>query len=133
MRLPFHRFVMLLLLPCLSSAGLADERRHRHERHGGGQPIVRIDVHRQHHHRPPIVRHEAHRHHHHRAPHIGSRIVVVSPWHVQPQPVVVLPPIPPPGEYWYYCANPLGYYPYVAVCNVEWQAVPPGFGAPPYR
>lgn len=117
MRLPRKLFVMLLLLPCLSGMGLADERRHRHERHGD---------------RPPIARHEAHRHHHPRAPHLGARIIVV-PWYVQPQPLVVLPPVPPPGEYWYYCTNPLGYYPYVAVCNVEWQAVPAGFGAPPYR
>ncbi|MDZ4251376.1 MAG: hypothetical protein U1A72_02225 [Sulfuritalea sp.] len=40
------------------------------------------------------------------------------------------PPIPPPGEYWYFCANPLGYHPYVAVCAVEWRKVVPGFGAP---
>lgn len=35
-------FVMRLLLPCLSSAAVADERRHRHERHLGSQsPLAR--------------------------------------------------------------------------------------------
>ena len=105
---------MFLLLPCLSGAGLADERRHRHERHWGSQP--------------PLVRHELHRrHHHHAAPHMGWRVAVGGPWYVQPRPVVVvLPPPPPAGQYWYYCANPMGYYPYVAACAVEWQAVSPG-------
>ena len=27
-------------------------------------------------------------------------------------------------QYWYYCANPSGYYPYVAQCSVGWQRVP---------
>jgi hypothetical protein len=30
---------------------------------------------------------------------------------------------PAPGQYWYYCANPAGYYPYVRTCG-NWQAVP---------
>jgi hypothetical protein len=29
------------------------------------------------------------------------------------------------GQYWYYCSDPSGYYPYVAQCNVPWQPVPP--------
>jgi len=33
-----------------------------------------------------------------------------------------------PTGYWYYCANPPGYYPYVQYCNGPWQPVPP---APP--
>lgn len=28
------------------------------------------------------------------------------------------------GDYWYYCRDPQGYYPYVRYCNVEWEAVP---------
>jgi hypothetical protein len=27
-------------------------------------------------------------------------------------------------QYWYYCSNPAGYYPYVAQCNTGWQTVP---------
>jgi hypothetical protein len=25
---------------------------------------------------------------------------------------------------WYYCSDPVGYYPYVTQCNTGWQAVP---------
>ena len=42
-------------------------------------------------------------------------------------PVVVVPqPSQPPAavQYWYYCPNPEGYYPYVAQCQVGWQKVP---------
>ena len=30
----------------------------------------------------------------------------------------------PYAGYWYYCADPPGYYPYVAQCNTAWQTVP---------
>jgi hypothetical protein len=45
-----------------------------------------------------------------------------------------------PGQNWYYCNNPPGYYPYVRSCAMPWQAVPatppppapgPGYGPPP--
>lgn len=39
------------------------------------------------------------------------------------------PATPAPSSYWYYCANPQGYYPYVQSCQGAWQpvpAVPPG-------
>ena len=32
---------------------------------------------------------------------------------------------PDAGQYWYYCSDPSGYYPYVPQCNVPWQPVPP--------
>jgi hypothetical protein len=43
-------------------------------------------------------------------------------------PVAVAPGAPPapPGQYWYYCRNPPGYYPYVPQCGGPWEAVPPG-------
>jgi len=28
------------------------------------------------------------------------------------------------SQYWYYCSNPAGYYPYVTQCNTGWQTVP---------
>jgi len=28
------------------------------------------------------------------------------------------------SQAWYYCADPAGYYPYVAQCNTGWQTVP---------
>lgn len=36
-----------------------------------------------------------------------------------PQPAPVAPP-----QYWYYCGNPIGYYPYVARCWGPWKRVP---------
>jgi hypothetical protein len=56
-----------------------------------------------------------------------------------PQPVVVAPapqvvyieqaqaPIAPPPvqQYWYYCANPQGYYPNVQQCPAGWQKILP--------
>lgn len=56
---------------------------------------------------------------------------IVGPyWYFYPAPVYPYPDpfVPPiagaltPG-YWYYCADPPGYYPYVPQCWVEWQAV----------
>jgi len=37
---------------------------------------------------------------------------------------------PAPSSYWYYCANPAGYYPYVQQCNSGWTPVAPQ-GVPP--
>ena len=31
---------------------------------------------------------------------------------------------PYPAQYWYYCSDPAGYYPYVTQCNTGWQTVP---------
>jgi hypothetical protein len=28
------------------------------------------------------------------------------------------------SQSWYYCADPAGYYPYIAQCNTSWQTVP---------
>ena len=58
---------------------------------------------------------------------------VVGPqWYFYPAPVYpypdpYMPPVmaaPTPARSWYYCANPQGYYPYVAQCAVPWQPVP---------
>jgi hypothetical protein len=55
-----------------------------------------------------------------------------------PQPV--LPPAavyaPPDGQapsqlIWYYCQNPMGYYPTVQDCNTDWQTVPGSVLPPP--
>ena len=46
-------------------------------------------------------------------------------------PPVVVQPAPqvpvqlPPPQYWYYCDNPQGYYPYVRQCPGGWRAVSP--------
>ncbi len=47
-----------------------------------------------------------------------------------PPPVTIIqqPPAiaaaPPPVQYWYYCDNPRGYYPYVQSCSRGWKPVP---------
>jgi hypothetical protein len=33
-------------------------------------------------------------------------------------------PGPAPAQYWYYCDNPAGYYPYVQSCSTSWRPVP---------
>jgi hypothetical protein len=50
---------------------------------------------------------------------------------VAPPPQVYVPPSPPvaaqppPLSYWYYCADPQGYYPYVRECPGGWRQVAP--------
>ncbi len=58
-------------------------------------------------------------------------------WYYYSAPVYPAPdPYLPPGiaagptPYWYYCANPQGYYPYVPQCFGPWQPVPPQAVAP---
>jgi hypothetical protein len=46
----------------------------------------------------------------------------------QPAPptVIMQPPAAAPApQYWYYCANPKGYYPYVGSCPGGWRPVSP--------
>lgn len=50
---------------------------------------------------------------------------------VYPYPDVYLPPqlatpsapAAPPAQYWYYCDQPAGYYPYITRCDHPWTAV----------
>ena len=58
------------------------------------------------------------------------------PYYYYPPTVVVSPPPAPPvyvereraEDYWYYCEQERGYYPYVKQCPGGWKRVPP---APP--
>ena len=65
-------------------------------------------------------------------------------WYFYPAPVYPYPnPYVPPAiivpaapagtapRYWYYCANPAGYFPYVPQCSTSWQAVVPQPQPPP--
>jgi hypothetical protein len=61
-------------------------------------------------------------------------VVVAPPPYVYPQPPVVVAPQQPqtyvqrnPEEnnYWYYCQNPQGYYPYIKSCPGGWMKVVP--------
>jgi len=65
----------------------------------------------------------------------GGTVVVGPPYYAAP-PVVVQqqPPVyaePEPGQnYWYYCQNPQGYYPYVNNCPGGWMKVVPPTNPP---
>jgi hypothetical protein len=43
---------------------------------------------------------------------------------VEEAPPVAAAPVGPPAQYWYYCNDPPGYYPYVPYCATPWQPVP---------
>lgn len=84
----------------------------------------------------------AHERHHSRA-RVGVFIgAPLWPWYYPPPlyyppAVITVPAAPPPvyieqapapptaQNYWYYCANPEGYYPYVKECPGGWQKVAP--------
>jgi len=63
-------------------------------------------------------------------PLVVGEITYVEPMPVAPPPVVVVPAPPPPPvvqaapQFWYWCDNPQGYYPYVQACSVEFRQVP---------
>lgn len=49
-------------------------------------------------------------------------------------PATVYAPAPSEGpsqQIWYYCQDPMGYYPYVQNCNNNWQTVPASVLPPP--
>jgi len=50
--------------------------------------------------------------------------VVVQQRYVAPPAPAVAPAAPAAEGSWYYCGNPQGYYPYVRMCNSQWQVVP---------
>lgn len=106
-------------------------------------------------------RHHRHHHqHHHGRAHLGfyfgAPLAWPGYWRHDPfyapfhdpfyyryrDPVILRPPPPPvyiermpapaPGaQFWYFCHNPQGYYPYVRECDVQWQAVAPDSLKPP--
>lgn len=124
-----------LMLPILVGPSMADERGREHRRdapgrwHGG-------DIHRFHEHDLAIWRGGHWRHGPH-AGRIGWWWVVGGVWYYYPARVIpypdpYLPPLvempqpaaPAAPQFWYYCRNPAGYYPYVPSCTTPWEAVP---------
>ena len=73
---------------------------------------------------------------------LGWWWIVGGTWYFYPSPIYpypdpyqppIDPVVPPTGpQYWYYCANPAGYYPYVPQCRIEWQRVPATVSPAPY-
>jgi len=49
---------------------------------------------------------------------------------VRDQPRVYVQPEQQPADYWYYCQDPQGYYPYVKKCPDGWMKVVPEVGPP---
>jgi hypothetical protein len=62
-----------------------------------------------------------------------------SPYYYPPPQPVYVQPAPPPvyveqnkaDDYWYYCAQPKAYYPYVKSCPAGWMKVVPGSNGAP--
>jgi len=52
-------------------------------------------------------------------------VVVQPPVIVQPPPPVYTQQPPSDPNYWYYCENPRGYYPYIKECPGGWMKVVP--------
>jgi hypothetical protein len=75
-------------------------------------------------------------HHHGSGLGIGAGLVLGSallwaatrpppvPVYVPPEPVVMAPVAPPQNNWWYYCRPAGAYYPYVATCATGWEVVP---------
>lgn len=129
-----HALAVVLLLPCLVGAGLADDRGRDRGRHVAARPAWHGEIGRFHEHDMQLWR-GGRWHHGHHGGRLGWWWIVGPTWYFYPArvetypdpyqpPVVVVPPAPAPVQYWYYCANPAGYYPYVAQCAVTWQQVP---------
>ena len=63
----------------------------------------------------------------------------VYPYPTYVPPAIIVqqaPPVPtglPPQQFWYYCDNPPGYYPYVASCSGAWREVPATPPNPPQK
>lgn len=82
--------------------------------------------------------------HHVRGPRFywhGSWVVGPGPWYpygyyaappvaIQQQPTVYVQPEQPEENYWYYCQNPQGYYPYIRSCPGGWMKVLPDVTPP---
>lgn len=73
--------------------------------------------------------------------HYGWWWTVGSLWYFYPAPIYPYPAyigpdyyydyndeFGPPPNYWYYCEDPPGYFPYVQHCNSDWEPVPPTDG-----
>jgi hypothetical protein len=68
---------------------------------------------------------------------ITPDLYTLPPDYVPPAATYAPPNYPPPPnqapsqQIWYYCQDPMGYYPYVRDCNGPWQAVPASVLPPP--
>jgi len=80
--------------------------------------------------------HHGQRRHHYRGPRYHWKGSFVIPWYpygyhvpppviIQNQPPIYVQPEQQEENYWYYCPNPQGYYPYIRNCDSGWMKVVP--------
>lgn len=124
---------ILLLLPFLAGIGPGMARDHHHGPPRAREPVWHGEIGRFH--ENDFERWRGGRWHHGRhLERIGWWWIVGPAWYfyparIDPYPNPYQPSAGPaprgPVErpYWYYCARPAGYYPYVARCTVRWQRV----------
>ncbi len=67
------------------------------------------------------------------APYYAAPYYAAPPVVIQQQPQVYSQPQQQQSDYWYYCQNPQGYYPYVKSCPGGWMRVVPEPAPPQYR
>lgn len=127
----FRKTLAVALVACL--AGAVSQPALARGGHGGG-----------HHGGGFHGRHHGGHHHHHGHRWHGSYGFYMDltpafwyPWYYHPYPyyggstIIVQQPVQyvsredNSGNYWYYCHNPKGYYPYVSQCNAQWVKVRP--------
>lgn len=142
----FKYLAIVASLTALSIPAFGADHDRYHDRDRGHGPRWHGDIHRFHEHDIDIWRHGYWRHGRHLG-RAGWWWVVGGVWYFYPAPVypypdpylppappvVVAPPVQnplPPAQYWYYCPDPEGYYPYVPQCRVPWERVP---ASPPLR
>ncbi|WP_148415788.1 hypothetical protein [Noviherbaspirillum massiliense] len=155
MKLISRSMLLALFALALGMPAAAQHDRGEHSRNGPrpergehGRRVVpwHGDIHRFHDRDLPFWRGGRWVHGRHGA-HEGWWWVVGPTWYWYPAPVYPYPDpyLPPPAalitppepaaqpQYWYYCVNPPGYYPYVPQCNGNWERVPATPPPPPPR
>jgi hypothetical protein len=125
---------VLLAVSVVAGPAAADERDHRRGAERGRHEGWRGEIHRFNDH--DLGRWSAGRWHQGRhAGRFGWWWIVGGVWYYYPTPVypypnpyqpplVAVPSAPPTTQFWYYCRNPAGYYPYVPRCATNWRRVP---------
>ena len=133
-----------LLMPLVIQPSMADERGRGGDHRGGPdrghdrghEQRWRGDIGRFHEHDLGRWR-GGHWYHGRHGGRLGWWWIVGTIWYFYPAPAYPFPDpyeppvavVPPPSspvapQYWYYCPNPPGYYPYVPQCWTDWQRVP---------
>ena len=125
---------VLIAMSVAAGRCAAEDRDHSRGVKRGGHEVWRGDIHRFHEYDFGLWQGGRWHHGWHRG-RKGWWWIVGGIWYFYPAPVypypnpyeppmVPAPPAPSAAQYWYYCSNPPGYYPYVARCRTNWQPVP---------